>query len=121
MRSMAYVPVPGPCISPGLSSARYTLILEMPRTFAIAVGPLSLRTKRHNRISADRRLAALVDPFAFAIPSNCLSRRRVVSNSANTPSMPGSISPLQCWYRRARAEGGNFWFWGADDVLEIAN
>src|SRR6266542_2194430 len=67
MRSMAYVPVPGPCISPGLSSARYTLILEMPRAFAIAVGPLSLRTKRLNRISADRRLAALVDPCSLRL------------------------------------------------------
>ena len=93
MRSMASVPVPGPCISPGLSRARYTLILEMPRAFAIAVGPLSVRTKRLNRISADRRLAALVDPFAFAIPSNCLSRRRVVSNSANTPGMPRKHFP----------------------------
>src|SRR6266568_4056473 len=47
--------------------ARYTLILEMPRAFAIAVGPLSLRTKRLNRISADHRLAALVDPCSLRL------------------------------------------------------
>src|SRR3954462_5028693 len=55
---------------------------DLGRTLAVAVQTV-------HGLTVDAGFAALVDPalFASAMPSSWRSRRRFVSNSANTPSM----------------------------------
>src|SRR5712692_7357965 len=59
--------------------------------------------------------------FAAAMPSCWRSRRRLVSNSANTPNMSKKAFPVALWVLLGRSEGDAAFLEQIHNVLEVFN